>query len=317
MLVGFIALYFSSGAGTFNMIELAKLNVTFAPAFQALAFGLLFFGFIVKMPVVPFHTWLPDAHVEAPTAGSVLLAGVLLKMGSYGIIRIALPILPDGAREWLPMILVLAILSILYGAVVCLAQRDLKKMVAYSSISHMGIVLLGIATFTDLGINAAVWMMFAHGLITAVLFMACGSIQHAAGTRIIADLGGLAARMPKFAALMLAGWLASLGLPGMVGFVAEFQAFLGFWDRYGLLLILPIASVAVTAGYMIWSAQRTIFGPLTTRIDTSRLHDIPWYEAAPMALLVVLIIVFGIQPSLLAGSLAPSVESVATSIGVS
>lgn len=316
MLVGFIAVYFGSGANTFSIPELIRLNAAFLPEFQTLAFGLLFFGFIVKMPVVPFHTWLPDAHVEAPTAGSVLLAAVLLKMGSYGIIRIALPILPEGARVWIPVMLVLAIVSILYAAFICLQQRDLKKMIAYSSVSHMGVVLLGIAAFSQLGIVGAVWMMFAHGLITAILFMVCGVIQHAAGTRIIPDLGGLADRMPHATALMLVGWLASLGLPGMVGFVAELQVFLATWDRFGLLLALPIASIAITAGYMLWSMQRVSFGPLTRRIDTSHLHDSPWYEIVPMALLVVLVVMFGMFPSLLQQHLSPSVESVVAAMGV-
>ncbi|MCA1812611.1 MAG: NADH-quinone oxidoreductase subunit M, partial [Halobacteriales archaeon] len=178
MLVGFMALYFQAGLGTFSIPAIAAAAPGFAFGFQTLAFAALFFGFIVKMPVVPFHTWLPDAHVEAPTAGSALLAGVLLKMGAYGLLRIALPLAPAAAQAWVPVMFVLGVLSILYGATISLAQRDLKKLVAYSSISHMGMVLLGIAAYNVVGINGALFMMFAHGLISPAMFMMAGVMQH-------------------------------------------------------------------------------------------------------------------------------------------
>jgi len=282
-------------------------------AFQVMMFLALFFGFGVKMPIVPFHTWLPDAHVEAPTAGSVLLAGLLLKMGSYGLIRVAIPTLPEGARELQWLIIIVAIVSILYGALASLAQKDLKKLVAFSSISHMGIVLLGFATFSAVGIAAGVFQMFAHGLITAVLFMVCGVTQHIAGTREIPKLGGLAQKMPWFATFMMIGFMASLGLPGLVGFAAEMPVFFsyGFMNgEWNWLILIPIASVVITAAYYIWSMQRVLFGPLTEKIDTSHLHDVSWFEAAPLAALCVLIIFFGLQPGLIYDFIRPVAEAI-------
>jgi NADH-quinone oxidoreductase subunit M len=320
MLIAIMALYFEAkpalGYASFSMIDIASVAPGFGYVFQVAAFGALFFAFGVKMPVVPFHTWLPDAHVEAPTAGSVLLAGLLLKMGSYGIIRVALPTLPDGANALMPLMLAIAIISILYGAIICLAQRDLKKMVAFSSISHMGIVLLGISTGSQLGIAAAVFQMFAHGLITAVLFMMCGVVQHKAGTREIPLLGGLAAKMPIVATFMTIGFLASLGLPGMVGFVAEFSVFVATFDAYKWILLLPIASVAITAGYYLWALQRTMFGPVTEKIDTSHVRDVNWYEAAPLVILSILIILFGMLPNLGFDFIRPSAGIVSGILGV-
>lgn len=324
MLIGILAMYFEAkpmlealiGNPSFGMLDIALVSGNFSSIFQIAVFGALFFGFGVKMPVVPFHTWLPDAHVEAPTAGSVLLAGLLLKMGAYGLVRIALPTLPLGAEAFVPIMLAIAILSILYGAFASLAQRDLKKLVAFSSISHMGIVLLGFATLGDVGIAAGVFQMFAHGLITAVLFMMCGVVQHKAGTREIPLLGGLAPKMPTATTFMTIGFLASLGLPGMVGFVAEFTVFASTFDAFGWLLILPIMSVAITAGYYLWALQRSMFGPLTDRIDTSRLRDVNWYEAAPLAVLCVLIVIFGLLPGLAFDMIRPATEVVTGILGV-
>jgi proton-translocating NADH-quinone oxidoreductase chain M len=306
MLLAIFALYFTAGLNSFSMIAIQGQNGIFTTAFQVIVFAALFFGFGVKMPVFPFHTWLPDAHVEAPTAGSVLLAGLLLKMGSYGIIRVALPILPQGAQDLQWLLIVVAILSIMYGAFASLAQRDLKKMVAFSSISHMGMVLLGIATLGTIGITAAVFQMFAHGLITAVLFMVCGVVQHKAGTREIAKLGGLATRLPWLATFMMIGFMASLGLPGLIGFAAEFSIFTATWIHWTYLLLIPIASVAITAAYYIWSMQRTLFGPLTDRIDTAHLHDVNWYETVPLAVLCAFIILFGLYPSLIWNVIGPT-----------
>jgi NADH-quinone oxidoreductase subunit M len=313
MLLGILALYFEAAPKlgyTFSMVEIATVSGSFAAYFQMVVFGALLFGFIVKMPMVPFHTWLPDAHVEAPTAGSVLLAGLLLKMGSYGIIRIALPTLPSGADQWQIVMIILGILSILYGAFMCLAQKDLKKMVAYSSISHMGLVMLGIATLGELGIVAAVFQMFAHGLITAVLFMMCGIMQHKVGTRSIPRLGGLAAKMPIAATFMMIGFMASLGLPGMVGFVAEFSVFMATFKAWGWLLLLPIISVAITAAYYIWAMQRTLFGPLTKDVDVDHIHDVSWYEGIPLSVLSVLIVLFGIMPFLVLQYIVPAIPKI-------
>jgi NADH-quinone oxidoreductase subunit M len=313
LLLAIFAMYFVSGGTSFDMIYIQQQGMNWSLAFQVMMFLALFFGFGVKMPIVPFHTWLPDAHVEAPTAGSVLLAGLLLKMGSYGLIRVAIPTLPEGARELQWLIIIVAIVSILYGALASLAQKDLKKLVAFSSISHMGIVLLGFATFSAVGIAAGVFQMFAHGLITAVLFMVCGVTQHIAGTREIPKLGGLAQKMPWFATFMMIGFMASLGLPGLVGFAAEMPVFFsyGFMNgEWNWLILIPIASVVITAAYYIWSMQRVLFGPLTEKIDTSHLHDVSWFEAAPLAALCILIIFFGLQPGLIYDFIRPVAEAI-------
>jgi len=314
ILIAIMAMYFESGAGTFSMEAIG--TASYGRTFQIIVFGAMFFGFGVKLPMVPFHTWLPDAHVEAPTAGSVLLAGLLLKMGGYGLIRVAIPTLTDGAMDLQILMAVIAIVSILYGAILCLAQKDLKKMVAYSSISHMGFVLLGYATFTQVGMVAGVFQMFAHGLVTAVLFMMCGVVQHHVGTRMIPSLGGLSKKMPVAATMMTVGFLASLGLPGLVSFAAEFMVLASMFDSWSLWLFLPIISVAITAGYYLWALQRSIFGPLTDKIDTSHVHDMNWYESVPVGLLLALIAIFGVFPLLVFKYIDPAVTIVRALLGV-
>ncbi len=314
MLLGIFALYFEAAAylgyGTFSMVTIATVSPQFSLGLQLIIFGALFFGFIVKMPMVPFHTWLPDAHVQAPTAGSILLAGILLKMGAYGIIRICLYTLSDAAHYFQILMVVIGIVAIIYGAFACIAQTDLKKMVAYSSISHMGIVMLGIATLSQLGVAAAVFQMFAHGLITAVLFMTCGMFQHHVGTREIPKLGGLAAKIPVIATVMVVGFLASLGLPGMIGFVAEFSVFTATYNYIGFWVLIPIITVGLTAAYYLWAMQRTIFGEMTTKVETEHIHDAYWFEMAPIAVLVGLIVLFGIWPNLIFQYIVPSVPRV-------
>jgi len=313
MLLGIFALVFTAsgplGGLNFDMLDIMTVSGSITGLLSTAIFFALFFGFIVKMPMVPFHTWLPDAHVQAPTAGSVLLAGLLLKMGSYGIIRICVETFPGVTAEYQVLIAAIGVLSIVYGAFACLAQTDLKKMVAYSSISHMGIVLLGISTLTELGLAAAVFQMFAHGLITAVLFMTCGMFQHKAGTREIPLLGGLAPKLPILSTVMMIGFMASLGLPGLVGFLAEFSVFTATYDAFGTWVMIPIISVAITAAYYLWAMQRSIFGNLTTKIDTEHLHDSYWFETVPLAVLIGFIALFGIYPKLIMDLIVPSISA--------
>lgn len=307
MLVGIIALYLATGAKSFDLTELIAMKDVISPALQIWIFAALFVGFVVKMPQVPVHTWLPDAHVEAPTAGSVLLAGVLLKMGSYGIIRVSLPLLPAGFEFFKPLLVAIGIISIIYAAFVCLAQTDLKRLVAYSSISHMGAVLLGIALGSELGIVGAVYMMFAHGLISPLLFMIVGAIQHSVGTREIPLLGGVALKMPKAGFIIIAGALASAGLPGMVQFIAEFLIFVETYKILGLFVLLPLLTVIITAGYYLWALRRAVFGEISPAVATG--HDVQVYEFWPMLALVALIILFGVWPGPLLADIAGAVKS--------
>ena len=324
MLIGIFALVFGAADGgivDFSFAAVLAGSAVFSSTFQTLVFGLLFFGFAVKMPIVPFHTWLPDAHTEAPTAGSVLLAAVMLKMGSYGIIRICLEVLPDGAIAWQTTMVFIGILAMIYGAYACIAQRDLKKMVAFSSISHMGMVMIAIACLSEIGIQFAVFQMFAHGLISAVLFMVAGATGHNVGTREIPLLGGLAEKVPLLAAFMMFGFLASLGLPGLVGFWAEFGIIFSFYE-YSVsidmlwLVAFCLISLLLTAGYYLWAIQRTMFGRLTTKIDLSHIHDLSKPEVIALGVTCALIALFGLWPDLALSFIKDYAASLALSLGV-
>ncbi|MCL1811466.1 MAG: NADH-quinone oxidoreductase subunit M [Methanomassiliicoccaceae archaeon] len=324
MLIGIFAIVFGAATGgiaDFSFEAVLAGSAAFGSTFQVLVFGLLFFGFAVKMPIVPFHTWLPDAHTEAPTAGSVLLAGVMLKMGSYGIIRVCLEVLPEGAQYWQPIMVFIGILAMIYGAYACIAQKDLKKMVAFSSISHMGMVMIAMACLSDIGIQFAIFQMFAHGLISAVLFMVAGATGHSVGTREIPLLGGLAGKLPLLAAFMMFGFLASLGLPGLVGFWAEFGIIFGFYD-YAVsvdmlwLVIFCLLSLLLTAGYYLWAMQRTMFGRLTTKIDLSHIHDLSRPEVIALGAVCALIALFGLWPDLALSYLEGYSSSLALTLGV-
>ncbi len=302
MLLAIFSLYFNawsiSGTPSFDMFYLLKnYSVIQSPLLKDAIFLALLFGFIVKMPAVPFHTWLPDAHVEAPTAGSVILAALLLKMGGYGLFRVILPLLPysGSPAKLITLMAIIGVVSILYGTFLALAQRDLKKMVAYSSISHMGYVTLGAAALIPLSVSGAMYQQFSHGLITCVLFMSCGVIQHSAGTRIIGDLGGIAKYMPKLTFLMLAGFLASLGLPGMSGFIAEFLVLVNSYFTLPTFVILALFGIVFTAGYHLWAMQRAVFGTYNEKLG--HIHDGANYEMASMGILILLIIFFGLNPN--------------------
>src|SRR4030043_1854159 len=225
MLVGILMIYFNSGLQTFDILELTKNSL--APGMQNWIFLLLFMGFAIKVPMFPFHTWLPDAHTEAPTAGSVLLAGILLKMGCYGFIRIGIPVLSEASKSWAPAIAILAVIGIIYGALVSLIQKDLKRLVAFSSVSHMGFVMLGISSLPPTAINGAVLQMFNHGCITGMLFLLVGMLYERTHTRMIEDMGGLANKIPLFAGILAFTSFASLGLPGLSGFWGEFLVLFG------------------------------------------------------------------------------------------
>lgn len=298
MLLGFMALYFGSG-GSLDITTMA--GGSWAQGFGLVVFAVLAFGFLVKLPAVPFHTWLPDAHVQAPTAGSVMLAGVLLKMGSYGLMRIAFPIFPEAALELQWVFFGLGTAAVLYGAFLCLAQDDLKSLIAYSSISHMGMITIALATFTPLGWAGAAYMNIAHGVISAGMFMAAGSLQHSTGTRLLSRLGGIGARVPVLLGLTATLFLASLGLPGMMGFIAEFTIFAGIYGAFGWWVWLPIWSILITAGYFLWAIQRAFHGSERRHsdVDWDHIHDVPPQERYTMFVLVVVALAFGLAPMLL------------------
>jgi NADH-quinone oxidoreductase subunit M len=297
MLVGIFALYFAAGPNrSFDLLYLSRQQ--YAPSLQALAWVLLFIGFAVKTPIFPFHTWLPDAHTEAPTAMSVLLAGVLLKMGAYGLLRLNLGLLPDATRQFALALAILAVVNVLYGALVAMMQTDLKRVIANSSVSHMGYVVLGASALTPMALEGAVFQMFSHGVITGLLFMMVGLIYDRTHTRRIADLGGLAGRMPIIATVFVVAGLASLGLPGMSGFVAEFLVLAGAFPRWGVATIIGVFTIVVTAGYVLWLLERVLFGPAQPRWGS--LPDATRLESATIGALVLVTLLVGLFPWALA-----------------
>jgi NADH-quinone oxidoreductase subunit M len=308
MLLGFLALFFQTG--TFDMLELTRRGVDAPMMFQNLVFLGLFLGFAIKVPMWPFHTWLPDAHTEAPTVGSVLLAAILLKMGTYGFIRIALPILPDAAITFAPLIGILAVIAIIYGALCCMAQSDMKRLIAFSSVGHMGFVMLGIATLTDIGINGAIFGMVAHGLITGMLFFLAGSIHERYHTREISALGGVLKQIPRFGSVLTYTAIASLGLPALAGFWGEMLALLAAYNPapsldpvlFRFLMVGGGIGTILTAGYFLWLLQRVNLGTVPERFEgDSHVFDVQpleWYAWAP---LLVLILVAGLYPKIVLG----------------
>ncbi len=322
MLVGiFLVAFFGHLQGqplTFGIPEIASFN--FAQygtgAFTSLgglAFILLFIGFAVKVPIFPLHTWLPDAHVEAPTAGSVMLAGVLLKMGGYGLIRLCVTLLPQAAHDWQWLLIILAVVNSVYGAFVALSQTDLKKMIANSSISHMGYVILGIAALTQVGLNGALLVMVAHGLYSGLLFSMVGLLYDRTHTREIGLMGGLAARLPFIASVFFIAGLASLGLPGLAGFVAEFTTFIGAYSVFPLATILCVCTIAITAGYILWRLGSVFYGPLMA--EWSTLGDAIWRERIAVGILAAATLLIGVAPTVVtdlsAGGVAPIAAAVA------
>jgi NADH-quinone oxidoreductase subunit M len=305
MLVSFLALYFLAEPHTFQMTELPAATTGIASGTAFLIFGGMFLGFGIKVPMFPFHTWLPDAHTQAPTQGSVILAAVLLKLGTYGFIRIPIPILPEAAKDWAPIIGVLAVIGIIYGALGCLAQTDMKRLIAFSSVSHMGFTMLGIATLTDFGLNAAVMGMVAHGLITGMLFFLAGSVKERFHTLEINRLGGLLLQTPRMGWILAFCTMASLGLPGLAGFWGEFPAILASYspaeglnvELFRVFMVIAAIGTVFAAGYLLWLLQRTAFGVPKDEWEGQHFHDVEFPEWVAWLPLLVLIVVIGIYPN--------------------
>ncbi|MHB8420014.1 MAG: complex I subunit 4 family protein [Myxococcales bacterium] len=314
MLVAILYLYFASGAPasrTFDYLELARLAPTLPLSAQRLLFLAFAVSFAIKVPMVPLHTWLPDAHTEAPAAGSVVLAGVLLKMGSFGFLRYAFPLFPDGAMEFRWVLAALAVAGIVYGALMCLAQSDMKRLVAYSSVSHLGFVMLGITALTAEGLAGGVYQMLSHGVTTGALFVLVGMLYERRHTRALSGYGGIAARLPALSAVFLLVTLAAIGLPGTNGFVGEFLILAGAWNSKlqaaPWLTAAGALGVILGAVYMLWMYQRVFFGPLE-KDENRGLPDLSLREWAVLAPLAALIVLMGIFPQPLLDRIQPAAE---------
>ena len=340
MLVGFIALFYKVRGvlpegvePSFSIPQLAEYGGLIGRSAQIWIFGGMFIGFAVKVPMFPFHTWLPDAHTQAPTQGSVILAAILLKLGTYGFVRIAIPILPEAAKEWAPWIGLLAVIGIIYGALGCLAQTDMKRLIAFSSVAHMGFVMLGISTLTPMGFNAAIFGMVAHGLITGMLFFVAGSVKDRYHTLEIARLGGMLKQMPRLGWILGFCAMASLGLPGLAGFWGEFPAILSAYSpaaglsevTFRVYMVIAALGTVLAAAYLLWLFQRIAFGEPKPEFageshddhghgehshddHGSDIHDVNVFEWIAWTPFLLAIVVFGVYPQLMFKIIDPAVQ---------
>ena len=324
MLVGIIATAVlaknSLGYVTFDLVQLAE-GAEFAASTGRWLFMAFAIAFAVKVPLFPLHTWLPDAHTQAPTQGSVILAAILLKLGTYGFVRIAIPILPEAAKEWAPWIGLLSVIGIIYGALGCLAQTDMKRLIAFSSVAHMGFVMLGISTLTPFGLNAAMFGMVAHGLITGMLFFLAGSVKERYHTLEIKRLSGMLKQVPRLGWILGFCAMASLGLPGLAGFWGEFPAILSAYqpaeglpvETFRTYMVIAALGTVLAAGYLLWLYQRTAFGEPTAEFAPGHghdedIHDVNTFEWIAWTPLLVAIVVFGVYPQLMFKVLDPAVN---------
>jgi NADH-quinone oxidoreductase subunit M len=322
MLVGILAIYFYNADGlkaiglqglgneaTFAIPELYKIAMDIPAGMQFWVFLAFFVGFAIKVPMFPFHTWLPDAHVEAPTAGSVILAGVLLKMGTYGFVRFSLPLLPKGTVEAVPWVAALSLVAIIYGALVAMAQKDMKKLVAYSSVSHMGFVMIGMFALNGPGLNGSILQMINHGVSTGALFLLVGIIYERRHNRMIAEYGGLAKVMPVYAMFFMIITMSSIGLPTLNGFIGEFTILIGAFMHSWWWAVLAATGIVLGAGYMLWMYQRVFFGELSNE-KNKNLKDLNLREQWTLIPLIIIAFWIGLYPKPFFNMMKPTVDNV-------
>ena len=329
MFLGFVALVFALGdVNTFDLPtvaqalragELGSLGPVGPDTLKVTAFAAMFLGFAVKVPVVPFHTWLPDAHVEAPTPVSIMLAGVLLKMGTYALLRFNFTMLPGVAADYATLIAVFAVVSVIYGAMLALAQSDLKRIVAYSSVSSMGYVILGLVAYSLYGLGGATFQMIAHGLISGLMFMAVGVIYNTTHTRMVSDMSGLASKMPFTVTVFVAGAFGYMGLPLMAGFAAELFIFIGAFESTvlssaPLFTAAAMFGIVIVAGYLLFAMQRTLFGPFEVETDYD-VGPAAFHDVAPLVVLVLLVVLLGVDPNIFYEMIQNAVDPLVESTG--
>jgi NADH-quinone oxidoreductase subunit M len=310
-LVGALAIYFGSGKLTFDLLELAKAG--FSLEFQRLWFPFVFMGFAVLGGIFPFHSWAPDGHVAAPTAISMLLAGVEMKVGAFAALRVGIELLPEGARAWAWLILILATINIVYGAFIAMIQSDFKYVIGFSSVSHMGLVLLGFATLNEKGLLGAGMQMFSHGVMTGLFFAVVGMVYDRAHTREITKLGGFFKKMPWAATGFIVGGLVSMGMPGFSGFNAEFPIFMGAWQSTPVVAIIAVIGVVITAAYILLVVRRVFFGELPA--EFADIHDVTGFDKLAIGLLSLIMIGLGWFPSMMAPMVQSGVKSILALLG--
>jgi NADH-quinone oxidoreductase subunit M len=310
-LVGALAVYFGSGLGTFDLLALEKAH--FSTGFQQLWFPFIFLGFAILGGIFPFHSWAPDGHVAAPTAISMLLAGVEMKVGAFAALRVAITLLPEGAHYWAPVILALATVNVVYGAFIALVQTDFKYVIGFSSVSHMGLVLIGFATLSREGLIGAGMQMFSHGVMTGLFFAIVGMVYDRAHTRDIGKLGGLVRKMPWAAIGFTVGGLVSMGMPGFSGFVAEFPVFMGAWKAAPLVAVIAVVGILITAGYIFLVLRRVFFGELPK--DLAAVGDVTLGDKIVIGLLSAIMILIGWFPSLMVRMVESGVNNILALLG--
>ncbi len=303
MLVGIIVLYFAGGR-TFDIVQLSSQNLPYGLQFWL--FWAFFAAFAVKVPMFPVHTWLPDAHTEAPTAGSVILAAILIKMGAYGFLRFSIPLFPEATKTYLVPMMLLSMIAIIYGAVICLVQSDLKRLIAYSSVSHMGFVTLGLFALNATGLEGGILQMINHGIVTGALFLGVGIIYERTHTREIADYGGVASRMPVYAAFFMIFTLAAIGLPGLNGFIGEFLILFGAFSAKKAIAVFSATGVVIGAAYMLWLYQKVFFQTVNPKIEA--IPDMDLREIVTLLPLVILIVWIGVYPNTFLSYMHASVQ---------